>query len=146
MKNYDPYKKTILFFLSLINIVLMTVLFGLFWYKFFAGTMYAYRFYRRGNYVVILLYAVFLVFFSRMYGAMKIGQLRRIEVILSQYLSIFIANVITYMIVCLLAFRMINVVPMLLMTMGDFVITTLWSFCAGKVYSRIFQSWKILLI
>ncbi len=108
--------------------------------------MYAYRFYRRGNYVVILLYAVFLVFFSRMYGAMKIGQLRRIEVILSQYLSIFIANVITYMIVCLLAFRMINVVPMLLMTMGDFVITTLWSFCAGKVYSRIFQSWKILLI
>ncbi len=146
MKNYDPYKKTILFFLSLINIVLMTVLFGLFWYKFFAGTMYVYRFYRRGNYVMILLYSVFLVFFSRMYGAMKIGQLRRIEVILSQYLSVFIANVITYMIVCLLAFRMINVVPMLLMTMGDFVITTLWTFCAGKVYSRIFQSWKILLI
>ncbi len=146
MKNYDPYKKTILFFLSLINIVLMTVLFGLFWYKFFAGTMYVYRFYRRGNYVMILLYSVFLVFFSRMYGAMKIGQLRRIEVILSQYLSIFIANVITYMIVCLLAFRMIDVVPMLLMTMGDFVITTLWTFCAGKVYSRIFQSWKILLI
>ena len=95
MKNYDPYKKTILFFLSLINIVLMTVLFGLFWYKFFAGTMYVYRFYRRGNYVVIFLYAVFLVFFNRMYGAMKIGQLRRIEVILSQYLSIFIDNVIT---------------------------------------------------
>lgn len=146
MKNYDPYKKTILFFLSLINIVLMTVLFGLFWYKFFAGTMYVYRFYRRGNYVVIFLYAVFLVFFNRMYGAMKIGQLRRIEVILSQYLSIFIVNVITYMIISLLAFRMINIVPMIVMTVGDFLITTLWSFCAGKVYGRIFKSWKILLI
>lgn len=146
MKNYDPYKKTILFFLSLLNIILMTVLFGFFWYKFFAGTMYVYKFYRRGNYAVILLYAVFLVFFYRMYGAMKIGQLRRVEVILSQYLSIFIANLMTYMIVCLLAFRMINIFPMLIMTIGDFVITTIWSFCAGRIYGRIFKSWKILLI
>lgn len=146
MKNYDPYKKTILFFLSLLNIILMTVLFGFFWYKFFAGTMYVYKFYRRGNYAVILLYAVFLVFFYRMYGAMKIGQLRRVEVILSQYLSIFIANLITYMIICLLAFRMINIFPMLIMTIGDFVITTIWSFCAGRIYGRIFKSWKILLI
>lgn len=108
--------------------------------------MYVYKFYRRGNYAVILLYAVFLVFFYRMYGAMKIGQLRRVEVILSQYLSIFIANLMTYMIVCLLAFRMINIFPMLIMTIGDFVITTIWSFCAGRIYGRIFKSWKILLI
>lgn len=146
MKNYDPYKKTILFFLSLLNIILMTVLFGFFWYKFFAGTMYVYKFYRRGNYAVILLYAVFLVFFYRMYGAMKIGQLRRVEVILSQYLSIFIANLMTYMIICLLAFRMINIFPMFIMTIGDFLITTMWSFCAGRIYGRIFKSWKILLI
>ncbi len=146
MRNYDPYKKTILFFLSLLNIILMTILFGFFWYKFFAGTMYVYKFYRRGNYEVIALYAMFLIFFYRMYGAMKIGQLRRIEVILSQYLSIFIANIFTYMIISLLAFRLIDVLPMVVMTLGDFLITTVWSFCAGHLYGRIFKSWKILLI
>ena len=146
MRNYDPYKKTILFFLSLLNIILMTILFGFFWYKFFAGTMYVYKFYRRGNYAVIALYAMFLIFFYRMYGAMKIGQLRRIEVILSQYLSIFIANIFTYMIIPLLAFRLIDVLPMVVMTLGDFLITTVWSFCAGHLYGRIFKSWKILLI
>ena len=146
MRNYDPYKKTILFFLSLLNIILMTILFGFFWYKFFAGTMYVYKFYRRGNYAVIALYAMFLIFFYRMYGAMKIGQLRRIEVILSQYLSIFIANIFTYMIISLLAFRLIDVLPMVVMTPGDFLITTVWSFCAGHLYGRIFKSWKILLI
>ena len=31
----------------------MTFLFSWFWYHFFAGTMYTYRFYRRGNYVII---------------------------------------------------------------------------------------------
>ena len=146
MRNYDPYKKTILFFLSLLNIILMTILFGFFWYKFFAGTMYVYKFYRRGNYAVIALYAMFLIFFYRMYGAMNIGQLRRIEVILSQYLSIFIANIFTYMIISLLAFRLIDVLPMVVMTLGDFLITTVWSFCAGHLYGRIFKSWKILLI
>lgn len=146
MRNYDPYKKTILFFLSLLNIILMTILFGFFWYKFFAGTMYVYKFYRRGNYAVIALYAMFLIFFYRMYGAMKIGQLRRIEVILSQYLSIFIVNIFTYMIISLLAFRLIDVLPMVVMTLGDFLITTVWSFCAGHLYGRIFKSWKILLI
>lgn len=146
MKSYDPYKKTILFFLSLLNIILMTILFAFFWYNYFAGTMYAYAFYRRGNYAVIALYGLFLIFFSRMYGAMKIGQLRRIEVILSQYLSIFISNVITYIIISLLAFRLVNVLPVLLMTLGDFCITTIWTFLAGRLYGHIFKSWKILLI
>lgn len=146
MRNFDPYKKTILFFLSLLNIILMTVLFSYFWYHYFAETMYTFRFYRRGNYVVIILYAVFLIFFTRMYGAMKIGQLRRIEVILSQYLSIFISNLITYVIISLLAFRFVNILPMLFMTMGDFVITTFWTFLAGRIYGRIFKSWKFLLI
>ncbi len=146
MRNFDPYKKTILFFLSLLNIILMTILFSYFWYHYFAETMYTFQFYRRGNYVVIILYAVFLIFFTRMYGAMKIGQLRRIEVILSQYLSIFISNLITYVIISLLAFRFVNILPMLFMTMGDFIITTLWTFLAGRIYGRIFKSWKILLI
>lgn len=124
----------------------MTSLFAFFWYRHLADTMYAYTFYRRGHYVMILLYAAFLVFFSKMYGAMKIGQLRRIEVILSQYLSIFITNLIMYIIVSLLAFRFVNVLPMLIMMLGDFVITTIWTFAAGKLYQKIFKSWKILLI
>lgn len=146
MKNYDPYKKTILFFLSLLNVLLMTALFAFFWYRFFSGMMYSFSFYRRGNYVIIILYAAFLIFFSRMYGAMKIGQLRRIDVILSQYLSIFVSNLLTYIIISLLAFRFINLMPILIMTLGDFFITTVWTFLAGRLYGQIFKSWKILLI
>lgn len=124
----------------------MTALFAVLWYSYFSKTMYIYTFYRRGNYVIIALYAAFLIFFTRMYGAMKIGQFRRIEVILSQYLSVFISNLIMYIITSLLAFRFVNIVPVIAMTLGDFVITTLWTFCAGYLYSHIFKSWKILLI
>lgn len=146
MKNYDPYKKTIVFFLSLVNITLMTTLFSFFWYQYFAEMMFSFRFYRRGNYVIIILYAAFLIFFSQMYGAMKIGQLRRIDVILSQYLSIFVTNLITYVIISLLAFRFINILPVVVMTLGEFIITTIWTFLSSRFYGHIFPSWKILLI
>jgi len=62
MKNFDPYKRTILFFASMINVCMMTALFSYSWYHFYADMMYTYRFYRRGNYVVLALYAVLLFF------------------------------------------------------------------------------------
>lgn len=145
-KNYDPYKKTILFFLSLISILFMTAVFSYFWYHTLASTMYVYRFYRRGNYVMIALYAMLMYFFSRMYGALRIGQLRRIEVLLSQFLATFMANMVIYIVVCLLAFGIVNLVPLLLMQMLDIAIAIIWTAAASAIYNRIFQPWKILLI
>ena len=115
MKNYDPYKKTILFFASLINIVLMALVFSYAWYHYYAGTIpapetgvFVTTFYRRGHYAIIGLYAMILFFFSTMYGSMKIGQYRRLEVMLSQYLSLFLSNVVMYFIISLLAFGFVN--------------------------------------
>ena len=64
MKNLDPYKRTILFVASLINVCLMTVLFVYVWYRFYQQTMYVIQFHRRGNYVIFMLYALLLFFFS----------------------------------------------------------------------------------
>lgn len=145
-QKYDPYKKTILFFLSLISVSLMTALFAFFWYNTYANTMYVYRFYRRGNYAIIALYAILQYFFAQTYGALRIGQLRRIEVVLSQFLSSFVANFVMYIIICLLAFRAVNPADMLIMQGMDFIIAAVWTIFASKLYNRIFQPWKILLI
>ena len=91
-KNYDPYKRTILFFASLVNIVLMTGIFAVAWYSYYASTMYQLTFYRKGHYALLALYALLMFFFSTMYGGLKIGQLRRIEVMLSQYLSLTLSS------------------------------------------------------
>ncbi len=145
-RNYDPYKKTILFFMSLVSIVLMMVVFAWFWYHTYADTMYVYHFYRRGNYAMIALYGILLYFFSRMYGALRIGQLRRIEVLLSHFLAAFMANIVTYIVICLLAFGLVNPAGLFLMQLFDCVIAALWTVIASAVYNRIFQPWKILLI
>lgn len=145
-KNYDPYKKTILFFFSLISVVLMAVVFAFFWYRIYWDTMYFFHFYRKGNWALVGLYAVLVYFFSTMYGALRIGQLRRMEVVLSQFLATFLANLVMYVVICLLAFGMVNPGYMLLMQLIDCVIATVWTVFATLFYNRIFQPWKILLI
>lgn len=146
MKNFDPYKRTILFFASMINVCMMTALFSYSWYHFYADMMYTYRFYRRGNYVVLALYAVLLFFFSNMYGSLKIGRFRRIEVLLSQYLSLFLTNVVMYVVISLLAFRFVTPFYLFVILLAEMLVSTIWNVIVIKLYNRIFQPWKILLV
>ena len=128
MKDYDPYKKTILFFASLVNIILMTGVFAYIWYSYYSSMMYVTSFYEKGHYVVIGLFALILFFFSNMYGGLKIGQLRRIEVMLSQYLSLFLTNIIMYIVISLLAFRAVNPMMLLISLIIEMAISTIWNF------------------
>lgn len=146
MKDYDPYKKTILFFASLVNIILMTGVFAYIWYNYYSSMMFVMSFYEKGHYVVIGLFSLILFFFSYMYGGLKIGQLRRIEVMLSQYLSLFLTNIIMYIVISLLAFRVVNPFVLFLSLLVEMIISTVWNFIIIYVYNRIFQPWKILLI
>lgn len=145
-KNYDPYKKTILFVFSLISVAMMAIVFAFFWYRVYWDTMYFFHFYRRGNWAMVGLYGILVYFFSSMYGALRIGQLRRMEVVLSQFLATFLANFVMYIVICLLAFGLVNPGYLFLMQLIDCVIATVWTIFATLFYNRIFQPWKILLI
>lgn len=145
-KNYDPYKKTILFVFSLVSVVLMAIVFAFFWYRIYWNTMYTFHFYRRGNWAMVAFYGILVYFFSAMYGALRIGQLRRMEVVLSQFLATFFANLVMYIVICLLAFGMVNPAYMFLMQLIDCGIAAVWTVFATIFYNRIFQPWKILLI
>lgn len=146
MKNFDPYKRIILFMASLINVTIMTGIFSWVWYKYYSGMMFQGSYYEKGNYVVIALYALLLIFFSSMYGSMKIGQLRRIEVFLSQYLSLLVTNIVAYIIISLLAFRFVTIHYLACAMFVEMVSSTLWNALVIKIYNRIFQPWKLLLI
>ena len=142
-KNYDPYKKTILFFFSLISVALMATVFAYFWYLVYWDTMYFFHFYRKGNWALIGLYAILVYFFSTMYGALRIGQLRRMEVVLSQFLATFLANIVMYFVICLLAFGLVNPGYMILMQLIDCVIAVVWTVVTRRLYNRIFQPQKL---
>ncbi|MDD7402627.1 MAG: sugar transferase [Butyribacter sp.] len=146
MQKYDQYKKTMLFLASIVNMLFMAAVFAYIWYHYYSKMMFGVSFYRKGNYVVIALYAFIFFFFSAMYGSLKIGQMRRIEILLSQYLSLMLTNVIAYVIISLLAFRFVTVFYLLVAMGCQIVISTIWNSIVIKLYNRIFQPWRLLLI
>ena len=81
-----------------------------------------------------------------MYGSLKIGRFRRIEVLLSQYLSLFLTNVVMYVVISLLAFRFVTPFYLFVVLLAEMLVSTIWNVIVIKLYNRIFQPWKILLV
>ena len=94
MKNYEQYKRILRF---LTSVAILTVEIGIYWFawnQYFsqaAGT----PFFRKGDWLMAMVYGLLLLFFSKMYGGLKVGYLERGNVLYSQMLSIILTNMIT---------------------------------------------------
>lgn len=75
MKSIEAFKRVILIAMSSICILLQAAVWGLFWLFYYHGEMYL-KFVLKGHLLMIFVYIVLLLFFSQMYGGMKIGYLR----------------------------------------------------------------------
>lgn len=145
MNSHEPYKRTFLFIASLINIAFLTGLFYIAWFEYYRGHIVI-PFFKRGNWVMLGIYAILMLFFSKMYGGLKFGKLRKAEVILSQLLAVVLVNAIVYIQISLLAYSFLNVVPILLMTLGDLLVIMIWTLIVGAAYNHFFPPWNMLLI
>ena len=82
MKNYEQYKRIIRF---LTSVTILAAEIGIYWFVWetciseMAGT----PFFRKGDWLMIAVYGLLLLFFSKMYGGLKIGYLERGNVLYS---------------------------------------------------------------
>ena len=77
-----PNKRLVLFLTSLSGMVFLTATFGIIWYTCYAQEIVQ-PFFRKGNWLVIAVYALTLYIFMRIYGGFRIGYLKRSDVIYS---------------------------------------------------------------
>ena len=145
MKNYDAYKRLIRFFTS---IAILLVEIGIYWFAwdlFFshaAGT----PFFRRGDWLMLAVYSILLLFFSKMYGGLKIGYLERGNVLYSQILSIILVDIVTYLQIALLAKHFLTLFPFFLMFLAQAMAITIWTYLANFLFQKLFPPRQILLI
>ncbi|MDR0314453.1 MAG: sugar transferase, partial [Oscillospiraceae bacterium] len=145
MRNYDEFKKTIMFFMSFSIFILMTFAFAYIWYDDY-GIEPEINFFRRGNWLMITLYALMLTFFSRMFGAYKVGYYKMSDVVYSQFLSVLFVNFLVYIEISLVARRFAHVFPIVLLTVIDAVIIVAWTYLATKIYASLFPPKRLLII
>ena len=150
MEKREQYKRLIMFLNSTVIILLQTAIFAFVWYRFYANDQEIMMkvFFRRGNYVVIGLYALMTFFFYKLYGGFRVGYLRIFDVLYSQILSVLCVNAVTYLQLCLIGRWkfMSNVGPILAMTAVDIIVMVIWAVFSRWVYVKIFPPRKLLLV
>lgn len=125
---------------SLVIVVIQT---GLFFYALFGG-------YNKileapldsGGYLMIALYCAGLIGIYKIMGALKIGYNRRLNIILSQIISICVLNVIVYLQLSLIHRAFLPVYIMILLTFVQIAVSIVWTvivFILDKKFSCVFD-------
>ena len=145
MNRKEQYKR-ILKFGSAAVILLIEV--GLYWllWQLYLNIEEKFRFWRRGIWLLAAMYGVLLVFFLQTYGGLKIGYLKRGNIIYSHILSLFIVNTIGYFILALIDKRFHSPVSFILLTVVDGIIVCIWVFLFQWIYGVLFPPRRLLVV
>lgn len=119
---------------KILNIFLLTVPFALCWFSYYAKRI-ANPFFLKGNWLIVIMFTVVYVLFSRIYNAFAISFHQVSEIIYSQVLSLLFADGIMFLVLCLLTRHFPNIVPALTALAGQIFFSAVWSITADKCYS-----------
>ncbi len=145
MKSYEQYKRILRFLTSALILAVEIGIYWFAWNRYFsqaAGT----PFFRKGDWLMVAIYAILLLFFSRMYGGLKIGYLEKGNVLYSQILSVILVNLITYLQIALLAKRFLNIIPFLILFACQVIAICIWTFLANRLFQGLFPPRQMLLV
>ena len=145
MNLYEKCKRLIKLGFAFSVVAFLTAVYGYVWIKYY-NKVISYPFFRRGNWMMIFIYGVLLVFFLQMYGGFKVALLRRGNLIYSQILAVIFTNMITYFQIAVQDKKFTSPLPLVLIVLIDAVIITVWTFFFQYIYNRIFPQKKMLLI
>ena len=119
MKNKNTIRKIE----SLIELVIMTLVFYWIWKNIIIDSEYYFPFLGRGKYILMGIYFVLNLVIIHLCEGFKYGFLRISDVLFSQWIAIFIVDFITYFQLGLMANTMVPAGPLLLLTLANFAVS-----------------------
>lgn len=145
MKDFTQYKRIIKCLSSALIVALETGIYGYVWTVYY-NRIIAAPFWRRGNWLMVAVYVILLLFFEQTYGGFKVGFYKKWNVIYSQILSLFIVNLITYFQIALIdkKFHSVTIIGEIFAVQA--VVAVIWAFGFQFVYSHMFPQRRMLLV
>lgn len=146
MKMQEKYKRLVKLLFSVVLTGLITAIYAFVWTYYFNERMLQAPFFRRGNWMMIFLYGVLLVFFMQMYGGYKVGYLKKGNLIYSQILSVVFLNTFTYFQIAVLDKRFYAPTPLVLMTLADAAAIIVWTLIFERLYMWMYPPRRMLMV
>ena len=100
----------------------------------------------RGKYVLMGIYFILSLVIIHLCEGFKYGILKIADVLFSQWIAIFIVNVVTYLQLSLMANVMIPAKAMIWLTLGDFVISGIFVYIFFAIYNSHTKASKLLMV
>lgn len=145
MRRRERYKRLLSMVLAAVIIIVQTAIYAYVWFTCYDGTLPK-NFFYNGHLVLIALYGLLILFFSNVYSAYKVGYLRVMDVLYSQCLSTLCVNIVTWLQLCLLGYRIMPYLPIVYMTLADGLAILLWTLFAHWLYRKLYPPRQLLLI
>ncbi len=138
-------KKITLYLVQLLNIVVMTVIFSFIWFHNRTSHSHYSDMLSKNLIIVIISTALYFIL-GKTYDAFQLSILRISELIYSQFLAILISEFITYLIICLLEWKAVNPLPVLLAVSIQMFWAVIWSTLAHYWYFKVFEAKRSAII
>lgn len=142
----EKYKRLIKLLFSTVVMIGVGSIYAYAWIGYYNRYILQTPFFRRGNWVIVLLYIVLLAFFMNTYGGFKIGYLKKTNLIYSQGISIVFSNIFVYFQIAVIDKRFVLPTYIILMTFADLAFVFALTLLFHYVYKHMFPPRKMLLI
>ncbi len=103
-------------------------------------------YYGNGKYVLALIYAFLIFVLFYLCDSFKYGHRKLSEVAISQWTALLIVNIVTYLQLCLIGNRMLNLLPMLVLFGIEMILALLCSFIFTVIYHRMYVPKNMVMI
>ena len=143
MSKREDYKRFIVFCLASLVVLAQAAVFAWVWYSVYRGQIDE-PFWRKGNWVLIAIYGLMFALFAKLYGGLKVGYLKRIDVFYSLTLALLCTNVVEYLEITLINRWFLSVWPMIEMTGIQLVLIIIWIFGSRYIYSGLYRNHKYM--
>lgn len=131
---------------SVLEIILLSVLYYIFWRKGYHNDDLFPKYYGYGKYVLAGVYGVLSYLLIQNSDGMQFGQLRKADLLVAQWIAMLIVNTITYFQLCLIANVMIDPIPMLFLTVADIGVSSLYILAVKGLYYCLYAPYNMVMI
>lgn len=142
----ERYKRLIKLSFAVIMLLGLCLLYAVVWSGYYNETILQAPFYRRGNWMMVLIYGILLAFFMSTYGGFEIGYLKNGNLIYSQVISVLFTNIVTYLQIAVIDRRLVNPIYLLPMTLAEIAFIIIWTMLFQTGYRNMFPPRKMLFV
>lgn len=148
LRQLETFKRLINLGLTAVCLGLEVALFAYWWQMQFRWSVVEQlrNFWGKGHVVEVAIYAFVLILLSSMYGGMRLGYLKNVELIFSQVFATLMANVFIYAELSVMAAQPFVLDVFILMTIEQTMVVVIYINVANRIYRAIFPPRRLLLV